>query len=133
MELKDLVGEHILDAVDFCEEQVKNYYGDGFDNCSVIRFRLDGNVYIASEDPDDGYRSSMRDLVVGYFEMKNIFPPIKVVGVHRKKGDRREVDDILELIVLETGKVVIEVGTENLDDYYPSFVANFDPTAMQKE
>lgn len=28
------------------------------------------------------------------------------------------------------GKVVVQFGTENSDDYYPRFVAYFDPTAL---
>ena len=29
-----------------------------------------------------------------------------------------------------TGKCILEVCTENTDDYYPDYVAKFDPTAM---
>lgn len=130
MELKDLVGGHLLDAVDFSDEQVKTW-GDGFESCQVIRFRLDGKCYIATEDPSDGYRSSMRDLSVSNdANMKNIFEPLKVVGIHRTKGEWGNEDDVLELIDAVTGKTVIEVGTCSVDDYYPGFVAAFHPEAM---
>lgn len=129
MELQDLIGEHLLDAVDFSNEQVKTW-GEEFEDCHVMRFRLDGKVYTAMEDPGDGYRSSMREITVGDWEMSNTFPPVRVIGRHRTEGRYSGVDDVLELIDVGTGKVVIEVGTDNVDDYYPGFVAHFDPAAM---
>lgn len=130
MELKDLIGEHMLDAVDFSNEQVKTW-GDEFEACQVMRFRLDGKCYIATEDPDDGYRSSMRELAVSYdAEMKNVFSPLKVIGRHRTEGSYGDQDDVLELIDAVTGQTVLEVGTESVDDYYPSFVASFHPEEM---
>lgn len=129
MELKELVGEHILDAVDFSNEQVKTW-GDSFKACQVVRFRLDGKVYIATEDPDDGYRSSMEDLTVGDWQMTNIFPALRVIGRYRTKGSYSGTDDVLELVDVGTGNTVLEVGTENVDDYYPGFVASFHPEAM---
>ncbi|POO54367.1 hypothetical protein CPJ18_02395 [Agrobacterium rosae] len=130
-ELTDLIGKRRLDAVDFDNEQVKELYGDGYEDSSVCRFRLDGVVYIAIEDPDDGYRSSMRNLTVANdATMKNVFPSVEVLGRHRTTGEYGETDDVLELIDTITGKVVLEVGTDNSDDYYPSFVASFHPENM---
>jgi hypothetical protein len=129
MNLIDLVGEHMLDAVDFSVEQIKGW-GDEFEPCQVMRFRLDGVCYTAVEDPDDGYRSSMKELIVDPdAEMKNTFAPIKVIGRHRTKGEYGE-DDVMEFIDAITGKIIIEVGTADIDDYYPGFVAFFDPLAM---
>lgn len=129
MELKDLEGKHKLDAVDFSNEKVKTW-GESYEDCQVMRFRLDGKVYTATEDPDDGYRSSMKEIVISEDQMVNTFPPVEVIGKHRTKGEYSGEDDILELIDTETGKVVIEVGTTEIDDYYPGFVANFNPENM---
>lgn len=130
-ELTDLIGKRRVDAVDFDNEQVKELYGDGYEDCSVCRFRLDGVVYIAIEDPNDGYRSSMRNLIVANdVAMKNVFPSVEVLGKHRTFGDYGATDDVLELVDTITGKVVLEVGTDNSDDYYPSFVASFHPENM---
>ena len=130
MELKELVGEHMLDAVDFSDEQVKTW-GDQFEACQVMRFRLDGKVYVAVEDPSDGYRSCMNDLAVADdATMKNTFSPVKVIGRHREKGNYGEADDVLELIDAGTGNLALEVGTVNTDDYYPCFVAAFHPEAL---
>lgn len=130
-ELTDLIGRRRLDAVDFDDEKIKEYYGDGYEDASVCRFRLDGVVYIAIEDPSDGYRSSMRELTVANdATMKNVFPAIDVDGRHRTSGEYGTEDDVLELVDAVTGKVVLEVGTDNVDDYYPGFVASFHPESM---
>lgn len=131
-ELADLVGEHILDGVDFYTEKAANKWEDDANAC---RFRLDGTIYCAVEDPSDGYRSSMREIFVvkGDVDMENTFPPVKVVGRYKdRKGSSyssRECD-ILELVDVVTGEVVLEVGTDRTDDYYPSFVTFFNPRAM---
>lgn len=130
MELKELIGEHMLDAVDFSHEQMK-IWGERFEDCQVMRFRLNGKVYVAVEDPDDGYRSHMNDITVSEdATMKNAFEPVSVIGRHREKGIYGYVDDVLELIDVVTGQIVLEVGTENTNDYYPYFVASFHPEAM---
>lgn len=132
MELKDLVGEHLLTGVDFCTQQVKQYdWSDDLENCQVVRFCLDGVVYVAIEDPRDGYRSYLGQLITDNTNtMSNQFPAQRVLGVHRTQGRYEDTDDILELIDIITGKVVLEVGTHNCDDYYPSFVSSFHPEAM---
>jgi len=130
--LRSLVGPHVLDAVDFSTERVPTY-GGYFENAQHCRFRLDGIVYIAVEDPSDGYRSSMEHLLLGSGEMTNVFPPLQVIARHRTEsgeGWGHQTDDVLELVDAVTGKVVLEVGTENEDDYYPCFVASFHPEAM---
>ena len=133
MELKDLVGEHLIDAVDFSKRKVKTW-GHEREDAQAIRFRLDGIVYMAIEDPTDGYRSHMKDLAVSRKEkMRNTFPPVRVIGRYREQGgpDREnEGADILELVDAVTGGIVLEVGTENTEDYYPYFVASFHPEAM---
>lgn len=130
MELKHLVGEHLLTAVDFSTEQIKQYeWSDDLENCQVARFCLDGNTYVAIEDPEDGYRSCMGSLIIDESVVSNQFPPQRVVCVHRTKNEYNDCD-ILEMIDVVTGKVVLEVGTDNSDYYYPSFVASFHPEAM---
>lgn len=62
--------------------------------------------------------------------MKNRFDPVEVLAVHRERADYGGPADILDLIDCATGKVVLSAGTENDDDYYPSFIANFTPGNM---
>lgn len=131
LELKDLIGLAYLDAVDFETTQLPAYEGaDDMEDCNVCRFRLNGTVYVVIEDPSDGYRSSMREIKVApKAEMVNVFPPVQVLAIHRDRS-RYDAADILALYDVTTAKPVLEVGTDNSDDYYPSFVANFQPENM---
>jgi hypothetical protein len=127
VELASLVGLHKLSGVDMESGSVEQYQGH-FKDCQMFRFRLDGIVYCAIEDPSDGYRSMMSSLVVQKANpIKNTFEPIKVLGVLRTKGTYSGTDDVLELRLLPNGNVILEVGTENTDDYYPSFVGRWMP------
>lgn len=129
--LQSLVGEHMLDGVDESTIQVKMWeWSDGMEDANVIRFRLDGKVYTAVEDPSDGYRSMMKSLFVSEDTMKNTFPPVKVVGRYRDTYDYGGTSEILELIDAANGKVVLTVGTENSDDYYPWFKAEWRPANL---
>ena len=120
IDLDSLVGEHALDAVDLMPE--------GTGDAEAIRFRLDGIVYTATEDPDDGYRSCLKEITVSDAPMKNVFPSVKIEA--RKRTGGGYVSDVLELVDTITGKTVLEVGTDNTDDYYPWFVGAFWPENM---
>lgn len=126
--LESLVGEHFLDAVDMDTTQVKKW--GGFEDANVIRFRLDGKVYTAVENPDDGYRSSMEKLFVSEGAMKNVFAPVKVLARMNTQGEYGQVNDTLELLDAANGKTILRVGTDNTDDYYPCFVSDWAPGNM---
>lgn len=124
-DLEDFHGKVMkLEGVDECTESVKQW-GDNFENCSVIRFKLDGVVYVAIEDPDDGYRSYLGELKVDTKEITNAFTGVEVKGVYKESGDV-----ILCLVDTTTNETVLTVGTDYSDNYYPYFVANFNPAAM---
>lgn len=122
-DLESLVGKHYLTGVDYDTESIKHY--SNYEDCQVVRFRLDGITYMAVENPDDGYRSMMRGLFVVEDDVKNKFSRVQVNGVMRKGS--YTVDDVLQLWDVKSGKLVLEVGTGNIDDYYPSFVGAFYP------
>lgn len=136
IELQSLVGEHVLTGVDFSNVSIKEEWGCDFDDCQVMNFILDGMAYSAIEDPDDGYRSAMRELrVLEDSVVTNTFAPVKVVGRYQSQHGSEysefvDRDDILELIDASTGLVVLRVGTENFDDWYPCFIAEFTPENM---
>ena len=130
MTLEELKGVRLLSGVDFGTVPVDDpqyTYGDA----NSMTFVLDGHAYYVVEDPRDGHRSSMRDIVeVPIDSVKNRFAPVCVLGRHREKGDRGNAADVLELIDIVTTRVVLEVGTDNNDWYYPLYVANFRPEDM---
>jgi hypothetical protein len=129
-----LVGEHWLSG---CDEETLSfetgYSWRPVEDANCINFILDGKTYTAKEDPNDGYRSMMDDLFVSDYQVKNTFHPVKVVVSHvtdnSDKWSHIECD-ILRFTDCVNGKVVLEVGTDNTDDYYPSFVASFSPENM---
>ncbi len=127
VELKDLVGKHKLSGVDFELGSFSPIKGDYDGSC--IRFCLDNIIYIALEDPSDGYRSSMGECyVVEKGNITNKFQPIDVYCVMKPSGYYN--NDILQVYDTLTNKIVMEVGTEDYDDYYPSFVSSWNPANM---
>lgn len=124
MDLNALAGGRwALDGVDYEETYKTSAYGE---SASALRFRLNGCIYVAVEDPNDGYRSCLGELFIEEGRMKNAFMPVIVEGRMKSGQDC----DILELVDVSTGKVVVEVGTDHVDDYYPTFVASFSPNNM---
>ena len=101
----------------------------GKEDCEVINFTLDGITYSAVEDPVDGYRSCMRDLKKSDKVTSNTFLGVKV-SCEMIPDDNYGSNDVLHINDIETGKLIIAVGTENSDDYYPSFVSTYHPENM---
>jgi hypothetical protein len=127
MELKNLVGLHKLSGVDTAIETVKLYeWSDSTEECYVVRFVLDGITYKAVEDPNDGYRSNCGELIVCEEPITNNFPPQEVMA-KMKDNDEYSVNDTIQFIDVVTGKIVLEVGTDNTDCYYPYCVMNWKP------
>jgi hypothetical protein len=131
LELKDFDGKQMnLSGVGFGQE---SYDPDRWGEVgSTMTFILDGTAYRATEDPNDGYRSSMSELAIVPAESSGcvLFGyNILVKCQHRSRPDNESerTDDILELIDVSNDKVVLEVGTADTGDYYPSYVANWNP------
>ena len=113
--LESLCGIHTLSAVE---------YGHSDDGQSeLFYFTLDGITYCAEEDPDDGYRSAMGSLTISNKQLSTNVPPTKVLC---KMSEEKYVDSLLMIDIL-TQKIVLEVGTDYTEDYYPVFVAAWKP------
>jgi hypothetical protein len=106
-------------------------------------FMLDGYVYRVQEDPDDGYRSHLEDIIVVDQMPLNVWQPAEEVMGHHAQKQSELIDhtfdpesyyedrcNIVQLISTTTAKPVLEFGTDYSDDYYPSFVARFYPLKM---
>lgn len=128
VKLEDLCGEHLLSGVDFPQREVERF--GVTETVSACRFRLDGVTYVALEDPSDGYRSSMAELITEEELTSNEWPPVRVVCSMAPDGEYGQQNDTLEIRDCVTGKTILRVGTDNSDDYYPWWVAEFDPTAL---
>lgn len=119
----ELAGDHMLSGVD--SAAVPAGYGDTVD---CINFVLDGMTYSAVEDPSDGYRSYLSYLVqTDELAVLNTFPPIAVRVEATPEGGYWEG---LRFYDAANGALVLEIGTSNADDYYPSCVMYWNPTAL---
>lgn len=127
VELSSLIGKHKLSGVDFTTEEQKTHEWSSLENCEVVRFTLDGTTYLAVQDPSDGYRSCMRDCIITKEKPKNKFKAVEVFGIMKPTGYMYNKSNVIQFYDTETAKVVLEIGTDNLDDYYPSWVGNWHP------
>ena len=129
VELQSLTGPHELSGTEYGRIEQSNGWG-GTEYCDVLYLILDDVALEAVEDPCDGYRSGLEGIYPSKHVVANTFGPVAVVGIHRTKGEYGGEDDVIELHDAATGALVLEVGTRNIDDYYPSFVGFFYPEAM---
>lgn len=98
-----------------------------FGFCGVCHncFKLDDKVFEAIEDPCDGYRSYLGTIQLNSGEGLTFFDaPIVQVRIKERNGHDSE-GFVLED---ETGHVWLEVGTNYVDDYYPTFVFYYTPS-----
>ena len=126
--LESLVGPHMLSGVQpgVRPKAIDDRYGEDANTLTVV---LDGIAYAVVEDPDDGYRSSMGDIqIVDVTEVTNTFAPVAVIAAMRDpQVSKYQVDDVLDVTDVATGKIVLSLGTGNTHDYYPYFVADWSP------
>lgn len=125
--LIDLIGPHNLSGVDTVN-RLGGY--DNTDNCQVVNFVLDDKTYTAVENPSDGYRSMLDKLYVSTEKVENIFSPVAVLVIYRDTTRYGEKSDMIEFYDTKNGKLIMEIGTGNTDDYYPYFVGSFYPDKM---
>lgn len=136
----------LLSGVWFTEQDMdpqREYWKDQVVN--MLYFMLDGIIYRVQEDPDDGYRSHLRNIIVVDQMPLNVWQPAEEVWLHYRhhNSDRVAIEwdsvrntyrddrcNIVEFVSRETGECVLEFGTDDSEDYYPAFVASFHPEAM---
>jgi hypothetical protein len=128
VKLKDFIGKHVLTGCQSGSMIKSNLWNE---NSNTLDFILDGKTYSAVEDPDDGYRSAMKEIIEARpgLTVTNTFPPCEVLGVARFDG-QYDKHDAIDFYDTTTGKVVMSIGTLSVNDYYPCFIANFKPENM---
>lgn len=132
MTIDDLVGIHTIDARG---EYIRDANPDSYsENSLVILYRIDGKLYAFQEDTNDDYRSMLeevreaneRDLEIPLAEFAPIVCNFMIRDLHQFGG----TDHVLYAVDERTDLLVLEIGTENTDDYYPSFVASWTPEGV---
>ncbi len=111
--LESLVGPHAMSGFDLLPD-----HGLG----AEALFTLDGITYSAKEDPEDGYRSSLGSVTVTEAIPGARFAPVSVLCAMS--------DQVLVVTDTLSGRVVLTIGTDNDDDYYPSFCADWVPSNL---
>ena len=95
-------------------------------------FKLDELVFEALEDPDDGYRSSLGAILVRKdTKLFHRLPLAKVMVETTDGGSSYEGVDGHLLRDIDTNHIWLQVGTGNIDGYYPYFVFNYTPDKTQ--
>jgi len=125
MELKELVGEHVLRGIDRA-----TISQDG----EALRFDLDGTVYEVSENAADGYRSYHNPLhAIKGVKLANSFPGVPVIIEHTTVSEYDSDYNGSDILVFRTaseGQEFLRVGTDDIDDYYPSWVCEFSAASL---
>ena len=124
---KELVGEHIFKYVPKLD--VRHPLSS---DANGVLFGLDNMVYLVFEDENDGYRSCAGPLLSfegAAYELGGSYHEYLREAVVCSHGTRCEYGeaDTLEVRSKETGDLIFRVGTDNTDDYYPSFVVEWRP------
>lgn len=120
-------GEHMLSGVSLILTDW------GYNYVDAVLLTIDGKNYIALEDPEDGYRSygvfhqTDRD-----YHQRNSFPPQKVFV--KNVIENSWVEEMHEVyqyrgieITNEAGDLILRVGTDLTDDYYPMACFKYNP------
>lgn len=125
VKLESLTGKHLLSGAFFDAVHEPQYEGGSSEECQVLRFTLDGQNYEAVEDPEDGYRSALKEIRKSEVAPATMFPAVEVVG--EISDSEYGGEDCILQFKTSAGKIVMEIGTCDIDDYYPGFVALFRP------
>lgn len=123
--LEMLCGSHVLSGVELKNENIVGEYGYT-DTVNVCLFTLDGITYRLVEDPCDGYRSYCGDLSLSDVPPRYTFPGVQVV-CHMMEKTNYETNDCIVMRDVKNGKIVLEAGTCNTDDYYPYCYFSYTP------
>ena len=121
--------EHEADVMDGLVGREFDFYGVNNES-----FALDGEVYTALEDQDDGYRSYMETVVCEHGLMTMVFPRhclarVRVLQMSLDQSD----ENGYRLVDVDTGHVWLEFGTNHSDNYYPWFFFTYTPVMREVE
>lgn len=126
--LRDIQGEFLLSGVGFGVVHSENVFES--DDANTMTIILDDIPFTFVEDPDDGYRSTLDRVFIGGW-VDTTFPPIVVRVEYDENSQYGEFDNNQLLygfdIKLHDKKPCFIVGTDNTDDYYPMYIANWNP------
>lgn len=120
--LKNIIGTHIFYGIETgqCE---KSFDFNGTELVNYVKFTLDGNNYVAYEDPYDGWRSWLAELEIVDTSCKYKVPDTEIVC----KMEDNSQNKVMEFIDVHNGKTFLRIGTRDYDDYYPMCILEYTP------
>lgn len=86
------------------------------------RFQLGSVIFEVIEDENDGYRSAMEAV-----KIVNDNAPKKVLLAEVTIGKTSVINECIYTLIDSSGHEWLRFGTDNADDYYPSFHFNWSP------
>lgn len=125
-----LCGRHRLESIN---GSLRHPRLSGDDPDETVAIQMDGRVFLFLEDGNDGWRSSLGMILTGrgYLNGSRIDRDVDVTYV--TSGEHyASISSVFEFRDAKTGKLALCVGTSDIDDYYPSFIWRYDPTAFEE-
>lgn len=119
-------GKALLSGIDTISVKVGF---DGEDSTDGVVIQLNGKSYLCYADPEDGYRSISQFYSVPH-ECKYTFPPqpVFVEQYDDKAGDYGYAPSNHGIKIYNDNKeLILWVGTDNYDDYYPMAIFEYHP------
>jgi hypothetical protein len=127
---EDLHGEWNLHSIDPSPNHPfdKAATGFAFTICEPEQFC---NFYtvIVFEDPDDGYRSTANNPIIVFDDLLYDTPTRTIINIPVLIAPMTS-DVACEGIQIQdrrNGKIILRLGTNNTEDYYPFFIAEWTP------
>lgn len=126
MAWEDFYGETELIAI---MPVVRHPFDDSANGCALT---LGGKTVFVFEDPCDGYRSSASEPLVTPQSLYSFGASpeyLRIPVLVRKLTPTEYADeaDGIELLDRRNGRTILRLGTNNVDDYYPTFVCEWSP------
>lgn len=150
MQLEGLKGIHNLSGIE-CgyinkyfrwKEEIK--YQNCDNRCKYIAFTLDGVTYVAvqSDINEDATSICRENLIVSNEKLSTVFNPVKVMCKYKRTEKTDDsftdgniscvLDSILQIYDINTNRLIIEVGTENINSDYHFFTCKFNPQNINR-
>lgn len=126
MAWEDFYGETVLVAI---VPDVRHPFDDGANGCALT---LGDQTLFVFENPNDGYRSSAAEPLVSKQDLYSFgthpeYLRIPVLVRALTPTEYADGADGIELVDRRNGKAILRLGTNNVDDYYPTFVCEWSP------
>ncbi len=125
-----LCGRHRLETVNTAVRHPKFGSDDPDD---AVAIQMDGRIFLFVEDGEDGYRSRLGSVLSGAGHLyggSHVGREVDVTYVTNGDDYGGATCSMFEFRDVETGKLALAIGTEDMEDYYPNFTCKYDPTAF---